>query len=552
MSETEYKLLMPQAIWETFDPNAPLETEEEPAPDGKVFVYTALDAPDGKVRVQLEAKLAEESGRAPTVLIIQEYHRSPDPFLVDAIYAAGYNVVVPDFSKVAKDTKTSFPESYAYGEYRLAGDHLKRVMPSAKETSQYLYSVIVKRAITLIKRHISDGKLILVGLGDAVEVAMQVEGSGAGADALACLNGSGYREYIKHNRYGSSDELEIDEERMCWLTGVASVAYAKYIRCPVFIAVGSNAHQCDIDRLQSLKALTASQSVHIVISPRAGDFMLPEAFNSLLIWLNSVAKDTVLDLPEMPDLDIRINEDGVVYFDLDCDPASMIKRVQIFYASGEYSHEVRDWKDLRGISVSYNEYIAQAEEYDPKAPVFAFGEVEYENGFVISSLVAYMELAGQPVKGGREEKSAGGMVVYDPCDDESGFVEDFDGSVLPEGGIRKVVTAGGISGLTSDSGGLRTYRFRPVGADPEKFLKIEFYTEKDENAVVALISVADGVKKYVATRRIADTKGMFSGQQFNLSDFKEEFSHRTLSDWDGVKALTIHGNNIVVGNILFI
>ena len=85
MSETEYKLLMPQAIWETFDPNAPLETEEEPAPDGKVFVYTALDAPDGKVRVQLEAKLAEESGRAPTVLIIQEYHRSPDPFLVDAI-----------------------------------------------------------------------------------------------------------------------------------------------------------------------------------------------------------------------------------------------------------------------------------------------------------------------------------------------------------------------------------------------------------------------------------------------------------------------------------
>ena len=177
MSETEYKLLMPQAIWETFDPNAPLETEEEPAPDGKVFVYTALDAPDGKVRVQLEAKLTEESGRAPTVLIVQEYHRSPDPFLVDAIYAAGYNVVVPDFSKVAKDTKTSFPESYAYGEYRLAGDHLKRVMPSAKETSQYLYSVIVKRAITLIKRHISDGKLILMGLGDAVEVAMQVEGS---------------------------------------------------------------------------------------------------------------------------------------------------------------------------------------------------------------------------------------------------------------------------------------------------------------------------------------------------------------------------------------
>lgn len=553
MSEIEYKLMMPQAIWEDFDRNLPLEAEEEQTPDGKKFVFTALYARDGKVRVQVNAKLAEDFKNAPTVLVIQEYHRPPEASLIDAIAGAGFNVVVPDYSKVAKDTRTSFPESYAYGEYALAGEHIKRVLPSAKETSQYLYSAIIKRAVTLIKRYVSDGRLILMGLGDAVEVAMQVEGSGSGADALACLNGSGYREYIRHNRYGGDDELEIDEERMCWLTGVASVAYAKYIKCPVFIAVGSNAHLSDIDRLQSLKALMASRSVHTVISPRAGDFLLPEAFRSLLIWLHSVAKDTVSELPDIPELDIRINEDGELYFDLDCDPASMIKKVQIYYAFGEYSHEVRDWKDVRGISVSYNEYIAQAEEYDSAAPIFAFGEVEYENGLVLSSLVGYMELKGQPVKPRSEQKSAGRMVVFDPQGDESGFVEDFDGSVLPAGGIRTVTTPGGLSGITSVSGGLRTYRFKPDGADPEKFLKIEFYADTDSEVEVAVIaSAGDGVKRYVAVRRIPDTKGIFSGQQFGLTDFKEAGSYRTLTQWQGVKALTIHANNLVVGNILFI
>ena len=554
MSETQYKLMMPQAIWEDFDPSKPLEAEEIPVPDGKRYVFTALDAADGKVRVQLDAYTVPGSDSAPTVVIVGEYHRPPEKFLVDAIRAAGFNVVVPDYSKVAQDTKTSFPESFAYGEYRLAGEHILKVMPSAKETSQYLYSVIVKRAITLVRRYISDGKLVLAGMGDAVEVAMQVEGSGKMADALACLNGSGYREYIKHNRYGGGDELAIDEERMCWLTGVASVAYAKYISCPVFIAVGSNAHQSDIDRLQSLKALMASQSVHISISPRAGDFLLPEAFGSFLIWLHSVAKDTVSELPEIPELDIRINEEGIPYFDLDCDPASMIKKVQIFYAIGEYSHEVRDWLDVKGISVSYNEFIAQAEEYDSHAPLFAFGEVEYENGFSLSSTVGFIDLKGQPVKPPGEDRQAARNVVFDPSagDDESGFVEDFDGAVLMKGGIKKVTTPSGLEGLTSEYGGLRTYRFKPQNADKEKFLKIEFYTDAEVTVEVALITSADGVRKYVASRTIDDTKGLFRGAEFGLQDFKEELTHRTPGSWDGVKALTIHGNNIIIGNILFI
>ena len=552
MSDSGYKLMMPQAIWEGFDDSAPLEAASRDTENGKRFVFTALEAADGKVRVQADAYLQPEYDSVPNILIVPEYHRLPENSLIEALLGTGCNIIVPDYSAVAENTETSFPESYAYGAWEKAGDHIKKCMPSALETSQYLYSVIIKRTSRLIKRHISDGKLILMGLGDAVEVAMQVEGSGGGADALACLNGSGYREYIKHNRYGG-EELEIDEERMCWLTGIASVAYAKYIRCPTFIAVGSNAHLSDIDRLQNLKSLLASDSVHIVISPRAGDFLLPEAFNSLMIWIKSVIRETISELPDMPELDIRVNEDGIPYFDIDCDPASLIRRVSVYYAVKEYSHELRDWKDKRGISVSYNEYIAQAEEYAVTDPIFAFGEVEYENGLTLSSLVGYMELGGQPVKppprADRAKSSTG--VIFDPTG-ENYFVEDFSGTVMMHSGMRTVEIPGGLVGLTSDYGRLKTFHFCPSGAAPERMLQIELYSDRECEAEVGLMSVAGGLKRYSAVRKVPASRDMFVSVRLNLNDFKETETLNALQSWDGVKTLTIYGNKLIIGNILFI
>ena len=55
MSETQsYRLMMPQAIWEHFDPSEPLEAECRDIAGGKRFVFTALKAWDGKVRVQAD------------------------------------------------------------------------------------------------------------------------------------------------------------------------------------------------------------------------------------------------------------------------------------------------------------------------------------------------------------------------------------------------------------------------------------------------------------------------------------------------------------------
>lgn len=559
----EYKVMMPAAIWQGYDPNGEaLEVETKGTEETvsgitrSVYVYTALTAEDGKVRVQTEVFRGEQADNAsPVVLIVQEYHRPPEREFLEALAKEGYIVVVPDISHVAPDTLTEFPKSLSYGEFARAGDHIRKVLPTAKETCQYLYSLIVKRAVTFIKRNISDGKLVLMGMGDAVEVEIQVAGSGCECDAVACLNGAGYREYIRRNRYGGdSEEIVMDEERMCWLTGVASVAYAKYVKAPTFIALGSNARRSDIDRLSNLKALLTADSVHIVISPRAGDFLLPEAYESLLIWLHAAVSGTTAELPDIPDIDLRVNEDGRPYFDVDCDTASMIKDVHVFYACKDYNHEVRDWKEADCLTVSYNEYLASAESYDEKEPLFAFASVEYENGFTLSSIVAYAELKGLNVKPSEAKATGRIVVVYQAGDEESGFVEDYDGAVLMHNGLKEVVTSKGMRGLTSAYGGLRTYHFQAGDdADNSRILKLEFASDTGCEVTVSLIGIsAEGATEYAARDRINATKGLFVASQFNLVDFKDPLSLKSPTSWSDVRVLVIRGDNLVVGNILFI
>ena len=119
-------------------------------------------------------------------------------------------------------------------------------------------------------------------------------------------------------------------------------------------------------------------------------------------------------------------------------------------------------------------------------------------------------------------------------------------------GMRTVEIPGGLVGLTSDYGRLKTFHFCPSGAAPERMLQIELYSDRECEAEVGLMSVAGGLKRYSAVRKVPASRDMFVSVRLNLNDFKETETLNALQSWDGVKTLTIYGNNLIIGNILFI
>lgn len=552
----EYKIVTPQTLWKDFDPYA-LDLEISLISDGRSdhlfsqYRFTALEQPDGKVRVAVEVLCPLEEVSNKTILVIGEYSKPTSRELLEDLVSNGYCVVSPDISGVSS-FKTEFPESLSFGEYWIAGDRLNRIVTTPYETNQFLYSRIIKRTIAFIEKMKPDTELVILTLGDSSEIGMQVVGTGTEVLGLALFNGSGYREYLSINRFGETSDLHLTEERMSWLSSAAAVAYAKNIIIPTLIAIGTNAKKTDIDRVRNLQGLFPENKITTIFSPGAGDFLDFPAYNSFKSWLSSVFNG--YPVPLRPELKIRINEESKIYFDIDCDPSSIIDSVTVYYNSGEYNHTLRDWRKVKALSISYNEYIASPETYIETDPLFVFAEVKYTNGFVISSLVEHIELKDYDVcpaeDTGRSKKI---VVVYNTTEGIDKFVEEHNGQVLFGEGIFMTTTLSGAKGIASHTEGLKTYRFDTSGIeDNSKILQIDLCSPEGIVVEVILSCVfGKEVVEYKANKQLKSDNTLFIDYQFSIQDFKDN-NMKSLINWSSVKALTIKGRNLVVGNILFI
>ncbi|NLT18616.1 MAG: hypothetical protein GXY10_04330 [Clostridiales bacterium] len=552
----EYKIVTPQTLWKDFDPYA-LDLEISLISDGRSdhlfsqYRFTALEQPDGKVRVAVEVLCPLEEVSNKTILVIGEYSKPTSRELLEDLVSNGYCVVSPDISGVSS-FKTEFPESLSFGEYWIAGDRLNRIVTTPYETNQFLYSRIIKRTIAFIEKMKPDTELVILTLGDSSEIGMQVVGTGTEVLGLALFNGSGYREYLSINRFGETSDLHLTEERMSWLSSAAAVAYAKNIKIPTLIAIGTNAKKTDIDRVRNLQGLFPENKITTIFSPGAGDFLDFPAYNSFKSWLSSVFNG--YPVPLRPELKIRINEESKIYFDIDCDPSSIIDSVTVYYNSGEYNHTLRDWRKVKALSISYNEYIASPETYIETDPLFVFAEVKYTNGFVISSLVEHIELKDYDVcpaeDTGRSKKI---VVVYNTTEGIDKFVEEHNGQVLFGEGIFMTTTLSGAKGIASHTEGLKTYRFDTSGIeDNSKILQIDLCSPEGIVAEVVLSCLIEKeIFEYKANKQLKADNTLFIDYQFSIQDFKDS-NMKPLTKWSTVKALAIKGRNLVVGNILFI
>ncbi|MDR0696897.1 MAG: hypothetical protein LBF68_05090 [Christensenellaceae bacterium] len=550
----KYNILLPNAIWQNYDPTAiPLETElMDKVSDDEIeistYAFVALSAQSGKLVVVAKkySLQAQYNPNAPVVLITPEYHRMPSRDLINGLVLDGFIVIVPDMAG-NDEPQTQYPAEYEYGKYERAGDHIRTVMPTAKETCQYLYSVIMRRSLVFLNDILPTPQVLLIGLGDAVEVAMQTAGSGAEIMALACINGSGYREYIKLNKYGECKELEMTDETVCWLSGVASAAYAKLITVPTFIAIGTNGERSDIDRINNLVALLPTESTYVSFSPKASDYIFPKAFSTLKTWFKMILAGD--KFPSIPSISVNVNDDGKIYANIASDENTKALSANIYYSYGEYNHAIRDWQKKDGIKISSNEFISTIEVTNELAPLFVFAEVEYIGGITLTSLEKYIELAGQPVKPITQISS---RIIYSTQSGDAAFVENCNEEVLLRHRINMISTISGARGIACTDDGVRNYHWGTSTDIEDCLLQIEIFTEESCNVRGTLICKdGDGVKKYNAEIYLQDSKGFFISLQLRKTDFKDN-NYMPLTMWSNVRALEIVGGNTIIGNILFI
>lgn len=539
------EMMTPSQVWAGFDAqsenlNSVLISEEN---NKRTYTFLAMSAADGEVVAEMNV-FSPSLPTKKTVLLVGEYDQLPQRELIEDLVSKNYLVCYVDYSASNEGTYTSFPPSLGYGVIKNAGEHLTKLCPTAKDTCQYLYSVITKRAITFIQKELEQKEIVLVGIKSGVEIAMQTAGSDKRLLALACICGAGYTEYLDKPKY-ESEEAAIDDELLQWLTSVSSVAYAKHISLPVLITLGSNGKLSDVDRLSNLITLMPSSDVRINISPRHLDNISKRSYDNFTKWLDVVFLYSTL--PETPVLHIDVNNDGIVYATVKTPCCIEIDYVKVYYSYGDNNHSTRYWYSTMGEPVSETEYLAKISLSCDKGPLFAFCEVNYRNGLVLSSVVYHADLEMYKIAWSKADAMP---IIFQYATRQGNFTEVREEAVIMNESIEEDTLPINIKGLKCRLGSMITF-FTCQDISDTKLLQIDTYSNKlNYDFSLSVIKGGRDNKEYFCEKNITVTDSYYS-LKLAVNDFKDK-DYLPLDSWQDIRAIIIKSVDVTIGKIMFI
>lgn len=541
-------IMTPSAIWDGFNPNkGELKTKLiEESETYRRYLFSALEAPECDVLIETFFFYPSFESKK-TVLLIGSMERRVQYNLVAKFVNKGYNVFVADYSGVFPNTKTTYPKTYEYGYFQYAGDHAKKVCPTAKETTNYLYTAVLRRCITFIESVVGETDIITVGIKSGVEIALQVAGTEERTVGLVCIAAAGYREYVSVPKYASDRELTIDKDMMNWLTGVSGTAYAKHIKVPVMLAIGSNGTISDIDRVSNLMSLMSGIDVRLTVSSGYRENITKSSLDTVIQWMEGVYVGSTP--PELPTVRISVNTEGALCAEIKTDGCIKIKEARIYYSFNDNNHSTRFWRDIPAEYVGNNEYFAKIKVIDGQDKLFVYAETEYCNGLVLDGVVNYTDLKDSNVK---RIKSAVNPIIFQHPD-ENGFIELNDNAVIMESNLCEGILPVGLKGLYCATGGMITYSIgRKFGFDETRLLQIDSYSalKKYTLTVRVLRTEKDRMTEYSVSRNL-EVDDTFFSLRLSPGDFKDA-KYRPMDGWEGIKSLVICESNIIIGKIMFI
>jgi hypothetical protein len=538
------KMLAPSEIWADYEPEGSPINLQLLNKRGNLERYT-FDADIQSQPTPIYARVNRAKGQAHTILIAGSYYAPTDESLTDNLVSCGYNVVEIDYTGIFPDSATAYPQDFSYGHIEQAGSHLTKLQESALDTSLYLYTKVFRRAITFTRELIGWGKIILLGIKEGADVAICAAGLDRRADGLVCLNGAAYSEYLQYNYHDPSNSPEKEEERIAYLMGASSSAYAKLIRCPVVIGVGSNSESVDIDRLANFLSLLPEDVERVfTITPRAKDYIDNFSYNAVRNSIGSIIEKK--PLASNPLIKEKLQEEDLYLYITErsgLKPESVGVYISFCENDRRYRNYVYQSCEMAGVG----EYITKV----PQAcgEVLAFGEVIYEDGSRLSTLPVYVETeeqdeAATPVK----------RLLYSNTDSEHTFAAVTSLPVLFGEGIKRIKNKLGLTELSSATNDLITYEIGDAAyVKEDALLQIELKNASENDIEVILGEVREGrLKEYFLSLEADAAEETFEVFTIEAQDAKDK-ELIALKDFSMVKYIRIKGEKpFAIGNIILI
>lgn len=551
----ENMILTPLQIWQDYDPEAaPLQISfTDFVKNGNKVSFKAFfngdKFEDGAPRIFVSGTYP--TSPSPKILMyIKDGMGNPPPVdFVNGFTDRGFGFVQFDYSADNPDAteRSRYPESVKYGEIAKSKGHYCVAEPNAKGSCQYLWTTVTRRVITLIKTLSEDCKIILVGAREGADMMWQTAAMDKRVDAAIAINNAGWREYTDCFRFdGEADNIQMTDERERWFAGCASQTYARYVECPVLLVCGSNNPLTSIDRVESTLSLIDNDRVYCTVSPNTG-LLLPQY--ALTTQLNFVdyfdAKAP--RLKNSPVLSLSVEDDAAVA-NLTVDAPLAAKEICVWYSFDEPDNTIRNWNKI--ILPQNGCKRCEIPVSERAQSVFAFVNVEYDDGTVLSSFEDFLKVPAD-VKRVLTRKT---HIIYERKNGTGTFVAENSNHYLSCTAPYLKAGAYDILGITCDDADITTYS---VGEDKylrtdESLLQFDAYSPTDATVEVRVCNKENGKKVLYTAVCNVNGDGEWTKCSLSPSSFKTQ-TLAPLKGWSNIKSLSFHKiKGVLFKNILWV
>lgn len=477
------EILTPQIIWKGYDASAlPLSASvlSDKTENGVRTVLAYFNGPtttDGVARVFVRCVLPVADKPVPAVVYMPDAHRPVSAVDVSYLVRDGYAAVLPDYAGEREDDAryTLYPRSMACANF--TPDCLTEVPDDVRVNCWIIWAETLMRAVTFAASldGVDAGRIAVAGDGIAAASVLKAAAVDGRVKCAVTLFSPGYRPEETEGRDYLSYKVALD-----------GAAYAPMIKVPLLMMLSSNEQDDSTDDMSEIFELIPPESgSRLSISERTSHAFGVKQKNNVSLWLAYHLKG-IGSVPGAPELAVSCEERRLrfsVTAPEGCDD------VELFASQAMPRGSLRNWRRTIPEKTENGEYVAYADVYDIKQPVYAFANVCPHGGGmsvstpVLSRVPALLGVAETPVKSSR--------LVYDGDMGTDDWVVQ---SPLAEKDTLTMVPGPfGIPGVSSSIGTMSTFKigdaaYRGRGS---LLLQIMIYSAVDQTVTFTVVARGD-------------------------------------------------------------
>jgi dienelactone hydrolase len=378
-------------LWRDFDPEAlPLDVEtirtwEEEGAAYQTLRFTGEGANDARVRVYAIQGAPREGKALPGVLHVHGGGQTVSLDWVRFWAQRGYVCVSFDFCG-HWEKRTDFTDWGPIKQGNMAeaagGFQLR---PTPRESSWYHWTLVSRRALTLLARHpqVDSKRLGVFGVSVGGSLTWMIAGSDPRMKAAAPIYGCGYNYDRRNARWGI---LVPTDDYNLFQRVLSPEAHAPFVSCPVLFLSATNDGHGLMDRAYDALAATTGPSYQ-AFSPRTDHHVEPREGRDLALWMDWHLKGAAA-WPSAPALRLTLNKDGIPAGVVAPDIPAEVTAVDVYYALGDKRPQVRFWRRAEGTRQE-KEWRATLPVVDAWDDLRAFANVTYRSGVCLSTPLRY-------------------------------------------------------------------------------------------------------------------------------------------------------------------